>query len=132
MKVPDINIPKPTPILKKTPTPKIEVTNPNTHATRDAGLVMFIAAAGLAIACIYYGCRDRLKAGEKKAQDAAALIQTNIPDAALIENANPDAAENEASTCKKILGYGATKREIEACKQGMEEGLNNAAKTIFR
>lgn len=122
MKVPDINIPKPTPILKKTPTPKIEVTNPNTHATRDAGLVMFIAAAGLAIACIYYGCRDRLKAGEKKAQDAAALI----------ENANPDAAENEASTCKKILGYGATKREIEACKQGMEEGLNNAAKTIFR
>lgn len=131
MKIKEINIPKTTPIFKKIPTPKIEITNPNTHATRDAGLVMSIAAAGLAIACIYYGCRDRLKAGEKKAQDAAALIQKDIPDAALIENANPDAAENEASTCKKILGYGATKREIEACKQGMEEGLKKTAKELF-
>lgn len=120
MKIPEINPVKTIQTLGETPTPTA-VVKERAKSTRDAGILILLALAGLATTCGYYGCRDKLKASEKKAEDAAALVQKNAKDASV----------GEAKSCGELLGRLATIKEIAACEKGWQAGVENTAKAIL-
>lgn len=84
MKVPNIPPESAIKTLGKTPTP-IAVVKERKHATRDAGILILGSLACLALSIGAYIKRDSLKASERKAQDAVALIETQTPDAPIKE-----------------------------------------------